>query len=96
MQHHIQEEQKTSTAPLQNPSPVDLQKIQIEDKQIITALGWLMSRTYSIAAIFIILATYSFHLILIFILHFHVNTLRMGSFKLFKRLFPGFLTILTL
>jgi hypothetical protein len=25
-----------------------------------------------------------------------VNTLRMGSFKLFKRPFPGFLTILTL
>jgi len=24
------------------------------------------------------------------------NTLRAGSFKLFKRLFPGFLTILTL
>jgi len=26
----------------------------------------------------------------------NVNTLRMGSFKLFKRPFPGFLTILTL
>jgi len=26
----------------------------------------------------------------------HVNTLRTGSFKLFKRPFPGFLTILTL
>ena len=26
----------------------------------------------------------------------HFNTLRMGSFKLFKRPFPGFLTILTL
>ena len=26
----------------------------------------------------------------------HINTLRMGSFKLFKRPFPGFLTILTL
>jgi hypothetical protein len=25
-----------------------------------------------------------------------INTLRTGSFKLFKRLFPGFLTILTL
>jgi hypothetical protein len=49
-----------------------LQKIQIEGKQIVTALGWLMPRTYGIAAIFIILATYSFHLILIFI-HFHVK-----------------------
>ena len=26
----------------------------------------------------------------------YLNTLRTGSFKLFKRLFPGFLTILTL
>ena len=26
----------------------------------------------------------------------YINTLRMGSFKLFKRPFPGFLTILTL
>ena len=28
--------------------------------------------------------------------HMHLNTLRTGSFKLFKRPFPGFLTILTL
>jgi hypothetical protein len=28
--------------------------------------------------------------------HFMFNTLRTGSFKLFKRPFPGFLTILTL
>jgi len=27
---------------------------------------------------------------------FYINTLRTGSFKLFKRTFPGFLTILTL
>jgi hypothetical protein len=27
---------------------------------------------------------------------YHLNTLRTGSFKLFKRPFPGFLTILTL
>ena len=27
---------------------------------------------------------------------FEINTLRTGSFKLFKRPFPGFLTILTL
>ena len=31
-----------------------------------------------------------------FICLYTVNTLRTGSFKLFKRLFPGFLTILTL
>jgi hypothetical protein len=39
-----------------------------------------------------------------FLLHFtklhlilsHFNTLRTGSFKLFKRPFPGFLTLLTL
>jgi hypothetical protein len=28
--------------------------------------------------------------------HELLNTLRMGSFKLFKHLFPGFLTVLTL
>jgi len=30
------------------------------------------------------------------LMHKFFNTLRTGSFKLFKRLFPGFLTILTL
>ena len=32
----------------------------------------------------------------LFVGNIHVNTLRTGSFKLFKRPFPGFLTILTL